>query len=202
VAERCAARGVWVLADEIHGALVLDGARHTPFLEVSDAARSWGVALTSASKAFNLAALKTAFLVTASPASADLVGRLPPLGEHSSLLGNVAAEIAFSRGDAWLDAVLGHLAENRSLLADALADQLPEVRWTPPEGTYLAWLDCRGLGLDADPAQVFLERGRVALGIGPVYGQSGFVRLNFATSPEHLREAVRRMAGAVAAGRL
>ena len=65
------------------------------------------------------------------------------------------------------------------------------------EGTYLAWLDCRALGLGEDPAAAFLERGRIALGSGPRYGSAGFVRLNFATSPELLREGVRRMAAAL-----
>jgi cysteine-S-conjugate beta-lyase len=200
IAERCAACEVWVLADEIHAPLVLAGATHTPWLEVSDAARRCGIALTSASKAFNLAALKAAFVVTAHPRARELVQRIGPQHDHASLLGEIAAEVAFRDGDAWLDAVLAQLDRNRAQLATELAQRLPAVRWRPPQATYLAWLDCRGLGLDAEPADVFLHRGRLALGPGLDYGAAGagHARLNFATSPRHLTEAVTRMAAAVA----
>ena len=199
VAELCAEHEAWVLADEIHAPLVLPGASHTPWLEVSDAAREFGVVLTSASKAFNLAGLKAAQIVTASPRAREEVAKLPPLGGASGLLGAIAAEAAFAEGDEWLDAVLGQLAANRELLGEALAAQLPGVRHVAPEGTYLAWLDCRALGLGDDPAARFLERGRVALGSGPAYGTAGagFVRFNFATGPELVEEGVRRMASSL-----
>ena len=173
IAERCAERGVWVLADEIHGPLTLPGATHTPWLSVSDAARRCGIALTSASKAFNLAALKAAFVVTDHPAARDVVTGIGPQHDHASVLGQVAAEIAFTEGDPWLDAVIAQLDRNRAQLAAELARQLPAVRWEPPQATYLAWLDCRGLALDGEPADVFLTRGRVALAPGPDYGRPG-----------------------------
>jgi cystathionine beta-lyase len=199
IAEICAAHDAWVLADEIHAPLVLDGAEHTPWLEVSDAARERGIALTSASKAFNVAGLKAAVAVTASATAREAVAKLPELADRAGLLGVVAAEAAFSAGDEWLDAVLARLAANRELLAEALARDLPEVRWTPPEGTYLAWLDCRALGLGDEPAAAFLERGRVALMRGLDFGPpgAGHVRLNFGTSPELVEEMVRRMAAAL-----
>jgi cystathionine beta-lyase len=199
IAERCAAHGAWVLADEVHAPLVLDGAPHTPWLEVSDAARAYGIALTSASKAFNLAALKTALVVTASDAAQAAVRRLPPLSDRVGLLGVIAGETAFAEGDEWLDAVLRQLRDNRALLGERLRAELPAVRWTPPDASFLAWLDCRALGLGDDPAAAFLARGRIALSRGLDYGREGggFVRLNFGTSPEHVADAVRRMAAAV-----
>jgi cystathionine beta-lyase len=195
VAELCAAHEVWVLADEIHAALTFPGATHVPWFEVSDAARRWGIVLTSASKAFNLAALKTAFIVTACSAARDVVQRIGPQHDHASLLGEVAAEVALRDGDQWLDQVLAQLVANRDHLAAELNQRLPEVRWRIPQATYLAWLDCRALQLDAEPAEVFLARGRVALGPGLNYSpaQQGFARLNFATSPALLTEAVTRM---------
>jgi cystathionine beta-lyase len=199
IADACAAHDAWVLADEIHAPLVLRGARHTPWLEVSDAARERGVALSSASKAFNVAGLKAAVAVTASARARNAVARLPDLADRAGLLGVVAAEAAFADGDEWLDAVLARLASNRERLGERLAHDLPGVRWTPPEGTYLAWLDCRALGLGDDPAATFLERGRVALSPGLDYGRAGagHVRLNFGTSPELVEEMVRRMAAAL-----
>jgi cystathionine beta-lyase len=199
LAELCAERGAWVIADEIHAPLTLPGATHVPWLEVSDAARSCGFALTSASKAFNLAGLKAAMLVTASERARTAADRLPPLADRAGLLGVVAAEVAFAEGDAWLDAVLARLDANRALLDDLLNERLPEVVWTPPQATYLAWLDCRALGLGDDPAGAFLERGRVALSPGPNYGRSGagYARLNFGTSAEMVDDMVRRMSDAV-----
>jgi cysteine-S-conjugate beta-lyase len=195
IAERCAERGVWVLADEIHAPLTLPGTRHIPWLEVSEAARCWGIALTSASKAFNLAGLKAAVIVTADGAARDLVARMPRLHEHAGLLGVLAAEAAFDDGDEWLDAVLVQLDRNRDQLASALATELPEIRWRPPQATYLAWLDCSGLGLGDEPAVALLTEGRVALGRGLDYGPSGagHVRLNFGTSSEHLADAIARI---------
>jgi cystathionine beta-lyase len=110
----------------------------------------------------------------------------------------LAAEAAFRDGDAWLDAVIAQLDENRTLLRERLDDELPAVRWTSPDAGYLAWLDCRALGLGHDPATAFLARGRVALSAGSSYGTpgAGFARLNFGTSPALVTEAVRRMRSA------
>jgi cysteine-S-conjugate beta-lyase len=198
IAERCLEREAWVLADEIHGALTLPGATYLPWLEVSDAARRCGISVTSASKAFNLAALKAALVVTADPAARAVVERMPSLHEHAGLLGVLAAEAAFEHGDEWLDAVIEQLAANRDQLTRDLADKLPEISWRPPRATYLAWLDCSGLGLGDEPAAAFLSEGRLALGRGLDYGApgAGHARLNFATSSAHLSEAVARMARA------
>lgn len=201
VAELCAAHEAWVVSDEIHAPLVLSDTAHTPWLEVSEAARQRAIALTSASKAFNLAGLKAALLVTGSSRAQDVVRRLPHLSVRAGLLGVLASEAAFAEGDLWLDAVLAQLRRNRTLLGDRLATELPRVTWTPPQATYLAWLDCRGLGFDADPAARFLAHGRVALSPGPDYGPSGagFARLNFGTSAELVADTVSRMATAAEA---
>ena len=199
IAELCDSFGCWVLADEIHAPLVLKGAIHTPWLEVSDAARERGIALTSASKAFNVAGLKTALMITASDRARDAVRRVPSLTDRVGLLGVIAAEAAFTSGDRWLDAVRDQLTGNRQLLGDLLAAEVPKINWSPPQASYLAWLDCRALGLGDNPSEMFLQRGRVALSRGLDYGRegAGFVRLNFGTSSEHVTDAVHRMARAM-----
>jgi cystathionine beta-lyase len=199
IAELCVSYDVWVLADEIHAPLALEGATHTPWLEVSEAARNCGIALTSASKAFNVAGLKAALVITASDRARDAVRRLPLMTDRVGILGIIAAEAAFTAGDRWLDAVQARLAANRTLLGQLLAAELPDVTWRPPEASYLGWLDCRALSLGDDPAITFLRQGRVALSRGLDYGRegAGFVRLNFGTSPEHVTDAVQRMARAV-----
>ncbi|MFH9980158.1 MalY/PatB family protein [Streptomyces sp. NPDC017179] len=204
--------GVRVVSDEIHAPLVLPGAVFTPFLGVPGAEN--GFALTSASKAWNLAGLKAAVAV-AGTESADDLRRMPEeVGHGPSHLGILAHTAAFRDGADWLDELLLGLDANRSLLGELVKEHLPDVGYVPPQGTYLAWLDCTALGLHDDrptegpgvvgdlagPAKLFLDEARVALSSGHVFGSggAGCVRLNFATSPTILREALARMGRAVA----
>jgi cysteine-S-conjugate beta-lyase len=199
VAESAAAHGAWVLSDEIHSPLTLPGATHTPFLSVSAEAAEHGIALVSASKAFNLAGLHCAQIVTASERAQELVDGLPFIAKHAGHFGALASVAAYREGTPWLDDVVAVIDHNRALLADLLAAKLPEVGYTPPRAGYLTWLDFRGLELGDDPCEALLERGRVALNPGPMFGPQGkgFARLNIGTSPALVEEAVRRIAGAV-----
>ncbi|MER6224430.1 MalY/PatB family protein [Streptomyces sp. 900105755] len=190
--------GVRVVADEIHAPLTAQGVGFVPYLSVPGAER--GLSLMSASKAWNLAGLKAALALAGPWAAADLA-RLPEeVGHGPSHVGVIAHTAALTDGTAWLDALLAGLDENRRLLAGLLDRHLPGIRYRPAEATYLAWLDCRALGLGDDPAEVFLERGRVAVNSGLPFGTggAGHVRFNLATSPEVIAEAVRRMAAALA----
>lgn len=204
--------GVRVVADEIHAPLVLPGATFTPYLSVAGSEN--GFALSSASKAWNLAGLKAA-LAIAGPEAVDDLRRMPEEVSHGpSHLGIIAHAAALTDGRDWLDALLGDLDRNRTLLGGLLEEHLPEARYRAPQGTYLAWIDCRPLGLDDDavesgelaivsdlsgPAQHFLDHARVALSSGHVFGTGGrgFVRLNFATSQAVLTEAVTRMGNSI-----
>jgi cystathionine beta-lyase len=192
--------GVLVLADEIHAPLTLPGSEHTPYVALGDGAADTGLTLSSASKAWNIAGLKCAVVVAGSAGGVELAEKLPKsLRYHAGHLGVLASLAAFTEGGPWLDALLGRLDANRSLLGDLLRVRLPDVRYVMPEAGYLAWLDCRALGLGDDPSAVFLERGRVALSPGPTFGEEGrgFARLNFGTSSGLLGEAVGRMARAL-----
>jgi cysteine-S-conjugate beta-lyase len=192
--------GVTVVSDEIHAPLTLTGAQHLPWLGLGEHATERGLALTSASKAFDIAGLKCALAVTAHPAMAQALSRLPDeVPYRASILGAIASEAAFRSGDAWLDAVRDQLDRNRRLLANLLAEHLPTVGYIPPEASFLTWLDCSGLGLGDDPAAGFLERGRVALSRGPDFGIEGrgFARLNIGTSPQFIEEAIHRMEAAI-----
>lgn len=177
----------WVIADEIHGPLVFGDAEFVPWVTVS----SRGASLTSASKAFNLAGLKLGLIVS------EHVSRLPPgLHWRTGYLGAVAAEAAFTDGDAWLDETLATIASNHALLASLLPRG---IGYTPPAASFLAWLDCRATGLGDDPAAAFLQRGRVALSRGLDFGArgAGFARLNVGTTPELVEEAIRRLEAAL-----
>ncbi|WP_406335687.1 MalY/PatB family protein [Streptomyces sp. NBC_00203] len=203
--------GVRVVSDEIHGPLVLSGATFTPFLSVPGAENAF--ALTSASKAWNLAGLKAA-LAIAGREAADELRLLPEEVSHGpSHLGVIAHTAAFREGGDWLDELLLGLDDNRRLLGQLLEEHLPDVWYHRPQGTYLAWLDCTWLGLHSEygaggpgvvselsgPAKFFLDEARVALSSGHVFGSGGegCVRINFATTPAVLREALMRMGRAV-----
>jgi len=192
--------GVVVISDEIHAPLVLPGARFTPFLTVPGGAEV-GLSLVSTSKAWNLAGLKCALIVAASARMQKLVEQMPEdtrwrIG-HFGVLASVAA---LTDSDDWLDALVVTLDRRREQLGALLAEQLPQVRWCPPEATYLAWLDCRELGSGDVPRDHFLDHAKVALEPGPRFGEigSGWVRFNFGTSDEIISKAVRRMAAALA----
>jgi cystathionine beta-lyase len=190
---------VTLISDEIHGPLVLPGATFTPLLTVPGAAEV-AVTVMSASKAWNLAGLKCAAVVTAGSRLAAAVDCFPPDTRwrfgHFGLLATVAA---YTDGQPWLDELLVTLDQRRTELADLLAARLPQVTWRPPEATFLAWLDCSAIGPDDTARDLFLDRGRVALEPGLRYGAagSGYVRLNFATSAAILDEATSRMAAAL-----
>jgi cystathionine beta-lyase len=202
IAAAAARHGAWVLADEIHAPLILPGARHTPFLTVSEQAAEHGIAFCSASKAFNLAGLHCAQIVTASERAAAAIAGLPFHATHCGHLGAIAAVAAFREGSPWLDDVISVLDHNRRLLSDLLAEHLPEVGCTEPRAGYLTWLDLRALELGDDPAEAIRERGRVALSPGPSFGPqgAGFARLNIGTSPDLVERAVLGIARAAGRG--
>jgi cysteine-S-conjugate beta-lyase len=201
VGELAFAHGVTVISDEVWAPMTMPGATHVPFVSLGGGAAESGVALSSASKSWNIAGLKAAVIVTGSERmNAALRGNLPEhVGVHAGHLGVLASIAAFEHGVEWLDALVLHLDRNRAALGELLAEHLPAVGYLPPEAGYLAWLDCRELGLGDNPAEAFLERGRVALSEGPTFGEqgSGWARLNFGTSAALLEEAVLRMASAL-----
>jgi len=180
--------GVHVISDEIHAPLAFPGTDFVTWAKVSEN----GSVITSASKAFNLPALKLGFVV------GEVAGELPEeVADHAGLLGVIASEVAFREGDVWLDETIATIAANQAGLPALLPEGVALAY--PPQAGYLAWLDCRAAGLGDDPAQAFLERGRVALFPGPRFGApgAGFARLNVGTRPELVEEAVRRLARAL-----
>ena len=186
---------VTIISDEIHGPLVLPGATFTPLLTLPGAAEI-AVSVLSASKAWNLAGLKCAAVVTASPGMAAVVDRFPAdIQWRIGHFGVITAVAAFTAGEPWLDRLLATLDRRRALLATLLRERLPMLSWHPPEATYLAWLNCAALGPDNKPRDRFLDHGRVALEPGLRFGAigSGYARLNFATSSDILDQATTRM---------
>jgi len=200
VADLAERRDLLVISDEIWGDLVYPGRRHVPFASLGDEIAERTVTVTAASKAFNLAGLRCAVAHIGHAGVAEGLAALP-----SHLLGAVgspgaeATLAAWTQGEEWLEATRDVLLGQRDHLAHLVRTRLGRAVWTPPEATYLAWLDLGAWGLSVDPSEYLLERARVALSTGPDFGPggTGFVRLNFATSRSLLDEIVDRVSAAL-----
>lgn len=201
LAEIADAHGAIVVSDEIHAPLIHPDAVFTPFLAASETAARVGFAVVSASKAFNLAGLKCALMVTASDERTAVVRDLPAEVEwRTGLFGARAAVAAFSaESDVWLDGLRAALDENRRLLAELLAEHLPRARYRVPDAGFLAWVDLTDYGWGDNPAAKIRREARVAFHLGPYFGAEGLghVRINFGCAPDVLREAIARV-GALA----
>lgn len=183
-----------VFADEIHAPITFAGHPHVPYASVSTATAAHTITAVSASKAFNLPGLKCAQVILSNDADAARYEEAAGFAAHgASLLGVLASTAAYSAGGPWLDAVLEHLDGSRRMVADRLAAELPGIGFTPPEGTYIAWLDVRALDLGDAPADVVLERAGVALTDGSACGAPGFLRMVLATPRPVLEEVVDRL---------
>ena len=196
IAEMAKKYGVLVISDEIHAPLTFKTAEFTPFLALNDTAREVGITVTAASKGWNIAGLKCAIIVSQNESIKAQLGQMPKaVHSRASILGAFASAAAFAEGGIWLNTVMGQLDHNRFLIRDLLNAKLPTVKYHVPDNGYLAWLDLSILGLGEDPSQVLLEKGRVAFNSGSLYGaqSSQYVRLNFATSPEIITEAIARI---------
>ena len=188
-----------VVSDEIHADLAHQdpsGAEtHIPFASVSESAARRTVTVTSASKAFNLAGLRWAVMHVGHE---ELERRVRAFPAHffgaPNIIAVEAALASWTEGSEWLEAVMEVLDENRRSLVDLLAQHLPGARYSPPDATYLAWIDCSHLGEGEVPRDIFRERG-VEVSPGPQFGRegSGHVRLNMATSPRMLERIVTAM---------
>lgn len=202
LADIAAGFGAVVVSDEIHGPLAHGEVPFTPFLAASDPARRVGYAVTSASKTYNLAGLKCAVMVGGGAEQARILRSLPWEVEwRTGLFGALANVAAYSEeSDAWLDSLLAALDDNRRLLAELLAEHLPKARYRIPQAGFLAWVDVSDYGWGENPAVVLRREARVAFHHGPLFGDEGrgHVRINFACSPEMLREAIERVAALAA----
>ncbi|MBB4684085.1 MalY/PatB family protein [Amycolatopsis jiangsuensis] len=195
LAEVVERHGARVFADEIHAPLIYPGARHQCYAALGEHTERHTVTATSASKAWNIPGLKCAQLILGTEDQQAWQQIRHSASRGASNLGAEATITAYRDGGRWLAHVLDYLDENRRLLGRLVAEHLPGVRMTPPEGTYLAWLDCRDLRLPPSPGRYFLDHAGVSVADGALCGAEGFVRLNFAT-PAHLLDRLLAAMGA------
>ena len=205
LAELVLAHELYVISDEIHADLVLDGRLHIPISSLDEQIAARTVTLMSASKAFNMAGVCMAFAVFGGQAIRNAFRKVPShLRGGMSALSVAGVTAALTKAEPWLEQVLLTLTENRNRLLSHVSNEWEDITYHSTEATYLAWLDCRRLvrerRMTSTPYQYFLDKGRVALSEGRRFGEpgEGFVRLNFATSPSILGEILSRMDSALA----
>ena len=197
-AEICTGNDVLVIADEIHGDLIMPGCEFVSYGTLDPALTKNVIVGTAPSKTFNLAGLQTANLIIASSVIREgLQAEMRATGLYTmSPFGIVATEAAYNEGEAWLDEVIKHIAGNLDLLESYVAEHIPGLEVIRPEGTYLAWVDCRGLGLDGEALHtLMMKKARVYLDRGDVFGAEGegFMRVNVACARSLLEEALARV---------
>jgi cystathionine beta-lyase len=190
-----------VVSDEIHADIVYPGNTHIPLASLSPEIAARTITITSATKSFNIPALRCAVMYFGTPdLKARFFARIPArLLGSPGVTGVDATVAAWDDGQPWFDEIMAQLQANRDWLAQTIGSELPGVTMRLPEATYLAWLDCTALKLPCSAGQFFLDKARVGLNFGETFGPQygGFARLNFATPTPVLREIVARMAAAV-----
>ncbi|MBI3941762.1 MAG: putative C-S lyase [Chloroflexi bacterium] len=200
LADICLRHNVTICSDEIHCDLLFKGYRHIPIASLSPEIARQTITLMAPSKTYNVAGLKCSAAIIPDPAlrrqfQAARAGLVPAI----NLLGYVAAVAAYRDGQPWLSEILAYLETNRDTLMDYIKNYLPGITMGRPEGTYLAWLDCRQAGIPGTPCEFFLEAAKVGLSDGAIFGPGGegFVRLAFGLRRQMLLECLDRMRAAL-----
>jgi cystathionine beta-lyase len=200
LAEICAASDLLIVSDEIHADLSFKP--FTPFGTLEDKFTGNLVVCTAASKTFNLAGLGTSNIIIPDRGIRDRFSKyIFQNGVYDTgFFGRLATEIAYTQGAEWLDQLLDYLAGTLSYMEKFFRKNLPQIRMTRPEGTYLAWLDCRAIGMtSAALSRFFFDSANVYLENGAIFGPDGdgFLRMNIATPRKLVKEALQRMKVAV-----
>jgi cysteine-S-conjugate beta-lyase len=189
-----------VFSDEIHAPLVYPGMRHIPYASTSETAASHTLTAASASKAWNLPGLKCGQVILTNEPDQQRWEEMGMFASHGASNPGVVANIAaYRHGEAWLSEALNYLDDSRRLLGELLGRHLPQLRYRPPDATYLAWLDCAGLDLPGSPGELVVDSARITVVDGPAFGAggAGAFRFNFATPQPILTEMVERIAAAL-----
>ena len=198
--EICLENGVVICSDEIHCDIIFRGSRHIPIAALSPEVAARAITLFAPSKTFNIPGLGCSVGVVQNPELLAALQRVAAgIMPGPNVLGYTAALAAYRDGHAWLTDLLAYLEDSCDYLLSYLKIHLPGIKCRKPEGTFLAWLDCREAGIPGNPHQFFLERARVAVNDGAAFGAAGrgFVRLNFACPRAILTEALDRMRAAL-----
>ncbi|MFI7130702.1 MalY/PatB family protein [Nonomuraea sp. NPDC050153] len=201
--EICARHDVLVISDEIHQDLIINPAkRHLPFASLGEQFARNSITCTAPSKTFNLPGLQSANVFVPDPRLREELARqyernLFPL---VNVLGMVAAEAAYTHGEPWLEEMLDYLRGNHAHFAHTVNGTLPQLNVLRADSLYLAWMDCRGLGMDPQTLDTFmLTRARLWFDKGQKFGTEGhgYLRVNLGCPRATVDEALRRLTTAI-----
>lgn len=189
---------VIVLSDEIHGEITRPGSSYTPFLSVNNTNKEIGFAAISVTKAFNIAGIQTSAIVVPSDNLRALINRQINTDEvaEGNVFSYLAATVALSEGEEWLDKLRAYLFSNRDEAASFIQKQIPSISVTNGEATYLLWIDARKVEKDSDKLTKYLrEKTGLLLASGKVYGETGngFLRMNLACPRNTLFDGLNRL---------
>ncbi|MDW7739331.1 MAG: PatB family C-S lyase [Bacillota bacterium] len=198
----CMDNDVMVISDEIHADLTLYGYQHVPFASISDKFALNSVTCVAPSKTFNLAGLQVSNIIIPNP---DWVEKYKYTLEKNAVSGPnlfaiAAAEAAYNFGDQWLDELTSYIEGNHKLVENYLQERIPALKTIKPRASYLAWIDCRELGMATDDLKLFMEkRAKLGLNQGYIFGEGGegFVRMNLGCSRKLIEEALNRLEKAI-----
>lgn len=201
LADICLRHHVYVISDEIHGDFVWQGHEQTPYASIPEEACLHSMMCTAPSKTFNLAGMATSNLFIPDPEMRrKFRSELLDVGqENMNRLGLFACRAAYEGGGEWLDQLIGYLAGNLALVRDFCKNRVPQIQLVEPEGTYLAWLDCRELGMTDDELMAFFSNeAKVWLDPGTHSGEqgSGFMRFNLGSSRSVIAQALDQIEAA------
>ena len=200
IGELCLRHKLLICSDDVYSDLVFSGNRYLPIASLAPEIADKTITLMGPGKTYNIAGLRCAMaIITNSALREKFVQIIAGLGAEVNLLGYVGALAAYRHGDSWLGQALRYMEHNREIVHRYVINHLPGIQMTGPEGTYVAWLDCRQAGIAGNPAEFYLREARVALNDGLTFGKGGdgFVRLVFGSPRAMLLEALDRMGEAL-----
>ena len=199
IGEICLKHKALIVADEIHSDLILEG-RHIPIATLSDELAQNTITMIAPSKTFNLAGMACSVLIAQNKEIRQtLQAALQSISAHVNIMGYEAAYGAYVGGGDWLKQLLVYLKGNRDYAMDYLRRNIPQIKTTRPQSTYLLWMDMRGLPIDGDLQDFCTDAAKIAPSPGAFFGSAGegFVRLNFGCPRATLVEGLRRLKAAV-----
>lgn len=204
MADLCMKHDVLIISDEIHSDLVYPGYKHIPVASLSKEIEANTITCMAPSKTFNLAGLQASYIITPDKKMRESMNEQFGLQGLNMLntMGITAMEAAYEHGGEWLDELIQVLKSNKDRLMERLHSETDQIKVIEPEGTYLIWLDCRGMGLThSDLKQWFVDKAKVGLNDGASFGEDGegFMRINIACPPETLEEGINRIVSATKA---